>query len=115
LQLPLLIFFAAKRYCHCELFYGAAMIHNTDVMFRDFREWLDVYQLYFCGERGARNTPWSGPRFSNDEIVNEYLALNPQHEAHRTQLSRWLMRRNPSRQLYLARAMNRFAGELMAN
>jgi hypothetical protein len=88
---------------------------ETNLMFRDFREWLDVYQLYFCGDRTSRNTPWSGPRFSNDEIISEYLTLNPQHENRRVLLTRWLTRHNPSRQLYLARAMDRLAGELIAN
>ena len=89
-------------------------MEQSDVILRDFREWLDVYRLYFCGDRHSRATPWSEPRFSNDEIISEYLALNPQHENQRVMLSRWLTRRNPSRQLYLARAMDRFAGELLA-
>lgn len=88
---------------------------STDLMLRDFREWLDVYSLYFCGDRHALSTPWSAPRFSNDEIITEYLALNPQHEKQRGMLSQWLTRRNPSRQLYLARAMDRLAGELVSH
>lgn len=88
---------------------------NTDILLRDFREWLDVYQLYFCGDRHSEATPWTAPRFSNDEIVNEYLALNPQHAECRVALTNWLLRRNPSRQLYLARAMDRLAGTLVAH
>jgi hypothetical protein len=91
------------------------MMRQTDLMLRDFREWLDVYSLYFCGDLFSLTTPWSGPRFSNDEIINEYLALNPQHESRRNILSQWLTRRNPSRQLYLARAMDRLAGTLVAH
>ncbi len=41
------------------------MMSSTDILLRDFREWLDVYQLYFCGDRHSDATPWSAPRFSN--------------------------------------------------
>lgn len=90
-------------------------MRQTDLMLRDFREWLDVYSLYFCGDRFSESTPWTAPRFSNDEIISEYLTLNPQHEPRREALVQWLIRRNPSRQLYLARAMDRLAGTLVAH